>query len=99
MSKPMKQVKGLNVTAMEMALCDTFWIKTAAGRFISDRTKSEKTIDSIRQTAQTAARSLRSEQVRHDLGKPGPDWSQLTREPVTVYIIPPSEEFTKSGRG
>lgn len=90
--------KGLRYTAAVMvAQCsgdkNTEWIADFAGQFLGGPAASSKTIDSIRQTAQTAARSLLSPNIREDLSKNGIDWAELTRRPVTVSLIVPAEDL------
>src|SRR3954454_9383070 len=81
--------QGLRQTAAHMVKYPVWWIAALASRFLGDPGSSTKTIDSIKQTAQTAARSMLSDQIRADLGKNGVDFAELTQHPVTVFIIPP----------
>lgn len=86
-----KPTKGPRYTAAEMVASGHFQIAALAGRFLTQG--SPKTIDSIRQTAQTAARSLLSDPIRADLSKNGIDWGQLTETPTTVFVILPAEDL------
>jgi type IV secretion system protein VirD4 len=82
-------IKGLRHTAAEMAASGVFQIAALAGRFL----KENRTIDGITQTARTAARSLLSDSIRHDLSKNGMNLADITKTVTTVYLILPAEDL------
>jgi type IV secretion system protein VirD4 len=87
-------LKGLRATATEMTASGHYQVEALAGQFLGEGQETiSKTVESIQQTARTAARSLLSDPVRLDLGKNGIDWASLTRTPTTVFIILPAEDL------
>lgn len=85
-----RPTKGPRYMAAEMIATGHFQIAALAGRFLSNA--SPRTIESIRQTAQTAARSLLSDPIRADLAKKSGIWNTITERSVYVPIILPAED-------
>jgi type IV secretion system protein VirD4 len=79
----------LAATAGEMIATGDFQIASLAGRF----TQNNKTIDSIKATADTQTRWILSGPMRADLAKNGIDFAALKKKPVTVYVILPPEHL------
>jgi type IV secretion system protein VirD4 len=77
----------LSATAKQMIATGDFQLASLAGRFVQEN----RTIESIKATADTQTRWLLSGPMRADLAKNGIDFAILKRQPVTVYVILPPE--------
>jgi type IV secretion system protein VirD4 len=83
------QTHGLAATARRMVKDGGYEIASLAGRF-TERTDE---LASIQSTADTQTRWLLSTRIRDDLKKPGVDFSNLKKQPTTVFVILPAERM------
>jgi type IV secretion system protein VirD4 len=85
---------GIPNTAMDMLQSPLPALRTKAGQF----TRWSREIQSIVSTADTQTEALDDAEIAGDLAKPGIDFRELKKRPITVYVILPPDMMERHAR-
>jgi len=86
--------RGMPNTAMDMMQSPLPALRTKAGQF----TRWNREVESIVSTADTQTEALDDAEIADDLAKPGLDFRELKKRPVTVYVILPPDMMERHAR-
>lgn len=89
-------VKGLSLTAARMVESGNDAIASLASRFVAEH--GQNTLAGIQQTAATQTEWMLSQPMRADLEKDGTDFSEMRREPVSIFVCCPADQVTLKRR-
>jgi type IV secretion system protein VirD4 len=85
---------GIPVTAIAMRRWDLPALTMKAGQF----TRWNREVESVVSTADTQTEALDDAEIAADLAKPGVDFRELKKRPMTVYVILPPDMMERHGR-
>lgn len=85
---------GIPNTAIEMMRSGLPALRTKAGQF----TRWNREVESIVSTADTQTEALDDAEIAGDLAKPGIDFRELKKRPITVYVILPPDMMERHAR-
>jgi type IV secretion system protein VirD4 len=85
---------GIPNTALDMLQSPLPALRAKAGQF----TRWNREVESIVSTADTQTEALDDAEIAADLGKPGLDFRELKKRPITVYLILPPDMMERHGR-
>jgi type IV secretion system protein VirD4 len=85
---------GIPHTALDMRSWNLPALTMKAGQF----TRWNREVESVVSTADTQTEALDDAEIAADLAKPGIDFRELKKRPITVYIILPPDMMERHGR-
>jgi type IV secretion system protein VirD4 len=85
---------GIPNTALDMLQSPVPALRAKAGQF----TRWNREIESVVSTADTQTEALDDAEIAGDLARPGIDFRELKKRPITAYIILPPDMMERHGR-